>query len=502
MKKTKLAFLIFIATGIALSASTRSAYAQTTPTPTPTPAGKTILVDDDRRQFRNAPFSYINNAIFSAKAGDTIRVAPGIYREAVVINKAVRVIGAQSGQAATGRNRLSRFSPEQESILEFGQNLLELNPIDDAIVTVKSGAGTAALDGFTIRGDGTSQFRIGVAFDGAVSGFSLLNTRIENTTIGVVTGDPKNDEASGSLTDVRIEDNAFLDNQNLADPNFPKLTGRGISAATATNVSILSNLFAGNQDVALLLGKPDVPPPGNQALADEEVNVSNVTVSSNLFDASLSDKPSGANLVLLNATSVTLTKNIVRGGTTVGIQLDAQDGVQTTQPAVISQNNISGVAGNGMFFSNSLRSASITRNTVSGNSGNGIVVSEVATFVNAFNVFSRNKVFGNASGFLLFNAIGNNLDNNTVTGNGNGIIVDRSQDNFFRNNVIRDSSVDGISVNEFGSGNVFSRNRIQTSGRFDINDLSIGDETYGTLNIYRGNKAAVTNPPGLGTPTK
>jgi hypothetical protein len=52
---------------------------------------------------------------------------------------------------------------------------------------------------------------------------------------------------------------------------------------------------------------------------------------------------------------------------------------------------------------------------------------------------------------------------------------------FFPHNVIRSSSVDGSFVNEFGSGNVFTRNRIQDSGRFDINDVSIGDETYGTL---------------------
>jgi parallel beta-helix repeat protein len=326
--------------------------------------------------------------------------------------------------------------------------------------------------------------------------------RIENTTIGVLSGDPEDEDASGSMTNVVIQGNAFLNNRNSTDPDFPNLMGRGISAREATDVSILSNVFAGNQEVAVLLGKPDAPPQQNQALADEEVFVSDTTISSNLFDASLSAQSSGAGIVLLNATSVTLTKNTVRGGTTVGIQLDAQDGSQTTQPSVIAQNNISGVAGDGMFFGNSLLSASVTRNTVSGNTGNGIVVSEVAAFVNAFNVFSRNKVFGNGGGFLLFNAIGNNLDNNAITGNGNGIIVNRSQDNFFRNNVIRSSSVDGIFVNEFGSGNVFTRNRIQDSGRFDINDASIGDETYGTLNVYRSNKATVTNPPELGTATK
>jgi parallel beta-helix repeat protein len=158
------------------------------------------------------------------------------------------------------------------------------------------------------------------------------------------------------------------------------------------------------------------------------------------------------------------------------------------------------VNGTGLFFSNSLLGASIARNTVNGNSGNGVVVSEVATFVNAFNAFSRNKVTNNGiGGFLLFNAIGNSLDNNAITGNGFGVVVDRSQDNYFRNNVIRSSTVDGIAVDQFGSGNVLHATAYRASGRFDIYDASIGDDTYGTRNIYRSNKAAKTNPPELGT---
>jgi parallel beta-helix repeat protein len=301
------------------------------------------------------------------------------------------------------------------------------------------------------------------------------------------------------LTNVVIQGSAFLNIQNTSDPDFLNAKGRGISARKATNVSILSSVFSGNQDVAILLGKEDTPPKqGEQPV--QEVFVSNTNISSNLFDASLSAQSSGASVVLLNGTSLTLTKNIIRGGSTVGIQVDAEDGLQPGQPTNVSLNDVSGVNGTGLFFSNSLLGASIARNTVNGNSGNGVVVSEVATFVNAFNAFSRNKVTNNGiGGFLLFNAIGNSLDNNAITGNGFGIVVDRSQDNYFRNNVIRSSTVDGIAVDQFGSGNVFTRNRIQASGRFDIYDASIGDDTYGTRNIYRSNKAAKTNPPELGT---
>jgi parallel beta-helix repeat protein len=482
-------------------ASTRDAYAQTTPTPTPvpTPAGKTILVDDDRRQFKNAPYSYINNAIFAASAGDTIRVAPGIYREAVAITKSVRIQGAQFGKPVTLRSRLGNFAPGQESIIAFGVNLQLLPVVENAIVTVvKSGA---VLDGFTIQGDNTNPYRIGVASKTVLTDFSLLNTRIENVTVGLFAGDPKSSQTR-EMTNVLIQGNAFLNNQNTTDPGYQGATGQGIRAENATGVSILSNIFSGNQDVAVFLGNPDAEPAEGQEPV-QKVFVSDADVSSNLFDASLSPQPSGAGAVLMNATAVTLTKNTVRGGTTVGMELDAQDGLQTTQPSVVSQNDISGVAGSGLIFRNSLLRASVTRNTVVGNASHGIVVSDVTAFISAFNVFSRNKATNNAgAGFLLFYAIGNNLDNNALSGNGVGVFVDRSQDNYFRNNAIRDSAFDGIFVNEFGSGNVFTRNRIQDSLGFDINDASVGDETYGTRNVYRSNKAGRTNPAELGTTKK
>jgi parallel beta-helix repeat protein len=118
-------------------------------------------------------------------------------------------------------------------------------------------------------------------------------------------------------------------------------------------------------------------------------------------------------------------------------------------------------------------------------------------------MFSRNKITDNqGAGFLLFYAVGNSLDGNTISGNGNGIFVDRSQDNQFKNNKIRNSVGDGIFVNPFASGNVFTRNRIQASGSYDIEDASIGDATYGTRNVYRGNQATTTNPPELSTTKK
>src|SRR5262245_25855952 len=60
----------------------------------------TYTVDDDLVQRPNADFSSIQDAVDAASAGDTIRVYPGTYAEAVDVNKTLSIFGAQSGRSA------------------------------------------------------------------------------------------------------------------------------------------------------------------------------------------------------------------------------------------------------------------------------------------------------------------------------------------------------------------------------------------------------------------
>lgn len=496
MKQNNLTALAGLALASLLSVGACRVHAQeySTLAKTKLPFGaKIIRVDDDRRQFRDAPYSYINNAIYAANPGDVIRVAPGIYREAIVINKPVRIEGAQVNRSAAQKNRLTSFSPSQESILVLGPNLLDLKPLEGAIVTVS--AVNATLDGFTIQGVGTSDYRVGVGGTN-VSTFNLLNTRIENTTVGV---------SFGSQSNVLFQGNAFLNNRTYTPPqNALQIEGtqlgRGISAASSDNVSLLSNVFAGNEAEGVSIGTPDAPEEEENEDPNDAVSVSRLLVSGNRFDASLSGQSSGAGIVLYNATILTMTKNTVVGGSQFGIAIEAQDGPTSTQFSTITQNSISGVAGDGLYIKDSLLKALVEKNTITNNTGNGVVLSEVGRWINAFNAFRKNTISNNGlSGVLLYFAIGNTFEGNAIFNNSNGIYVNYSQDNQIKSNTITNNVVDGIFVNAYGSGNVFTGNQVQGSGVFDIEDVSIGDDTYGTDNIYSGNKAAKTNPIELST---
>ncbi|HTK76335.1 MAG TPA: right-handed parallel beta-helix repeat-containing protein [Gemmataceae bacterium] len=107
----------------------------------------TLLVDDDRRQFRNAPFTTIQSAVNSAHSGDLIYVAKGVYQEQIVFPSTLRnvfllnaggaLIGAQPG-AGDGSG---------------------------AIIHV-NGAQGITISGFTITGGvGTADLQFGVLVD-------------------------------------------------------------------------------------------------------------------------------------------------------------------------------------------------------------------------------------------------------------------------------------------------------------------------------------------------
>jgi parallel beta-helix repeat protein len=111
---------------------------------------RTILVDDDRAQFRNAAFTTIQAAVDAAQSGDTISVARGTYREQVIIPS--RLVGLKLLSAGGFRTII-------QAPTTFGDG-------SGAIIHVNGGT-FATIRGFTITGPqgGSETLVFGVLVD-------------------------------------------------------------------------------------------------------------------------------------------------------------------------------------------------------------------------------------------------------------------------------------------------------------------------------------------------
>jgi parallel beta-helix repeat protein len=111
---------------------------------------RTLLVDDDRAQFRNAAFTTIQSAVDAAVSGDTVLVARGVYREQVTISS--RLVGLKLLSAGGFRTII-------QAPTTFGDG-------SGAIVHVNGGT-FATIRGFTITGPqgGSESLVFGVLVD-------------------------------------------------------------------------------------------------------------------------------------------------------------------------------------------------------------------------------------------------------------------------------------------------------------------------------------------------
>src|SRR5579875_3856096 len=97
----------------------------------------------------------ITAAIAAANTYDTIRVAPGIYYETVVIDKIVQLLGAQAGVDATSRGAFA-----MESIIVSS----------DTTGSVQIQSDNVVFDGFTVEMN--TQWA-GIFAPTTVSGYSI-----------------------------------------------------------------------------------------------------------------------------------------------------------------------------------------------------------------------------------------------------------------------------------------------------------------------------------------
>lgn len=205
-------------------------------------------------------YGTITAAIAAASDYDTVRVAPGIYNEVIVVNKRIQLLGAQAGVDA--RRRVGTLA--SETIISLTANFGAIQIEADEVV----------IDGFMIE-DNTSG--AGIYSTPDYSGYWIFNNIIKNNAYGIYLN------SSGQRT-VQVRQCAFYWN------NISELAGNGIfSVLGISNVLIEANLFAGSHSSATVnFGAPSVQNNitilNNEFYNDNSIaltNTNNVKIASN-----------------------------------------------------------------------------------------------------------------------------------------------------------------------------------------------------------------------------
>lgn len=172
------------------------------------------------------PSDSIQDAIDSAASGDTIIIAAGTYKERLVIDKPLIIVGAQAGVDARGRSGA-------ETIIESPTSATPSN----FIVRVESSDVT--LDGLNLITEAPTDAYHGIQVQ---AGVTAQNLRVENTIVQGTSGGFFA-YSNASLTGLHINQSVFKDN-NRTDTS----SSIYLANATGDNIEISDNIIQGNDN--------------------------------------------------------------------------------------------------------------------------------------------------------------------------------------------------------------------------------------------------------------
>jgi parallel beta-helix repeat protein len=392
------------------------------------------------------PYLTITSALQVAQPGDTVRVHPGTYQEAVHI--------AQNNLTLEGVN-LGAVIEAPANLASNGFSIVEVDGVSG--VTVRNLTVEGPYTGtFTQVGDDLLGLHVGIFVShggsATIAGNHVTDIRDDppNTTsddgVGILAGSRTNVlDTTGSAV---IENNTIDNYQRVGID----VANAGSSATIRHNTVTGLNLSLANQY------------PVQVGIAIEEnatAVITRNTVSNNIQTAPNSF-PFGIYLYGSGA-GVSVNRNTVDGNSW-GIL------AYLSQEAAISDNDVSGNINDGIDLESTLGPTTLRRNTVNANGGQGVYV------VNAPQVTLRhNTMHGNGSnGIGIFGSTGATVVGNTASDNG----------------------ADGIFADSASTGNVFDHNTMTGNSLFDAEDDSTGILTAGTANTWDRNNGKTDNKGG------
>ena len=401
------------------------------------PPRTTLIVDDDHRQCPNATFTTINQAVAAALPGYTIKVCPGIYRENVIVDKQLTVLGRT--QASDGRCA-NPVTPDRRH---------------DSVVRYPSAPGTGAnggsagfsvqasgvvIDGFIVEpltpgAGGPAQDGDGVYSSQTVSGTVVRGSIIQHNARGVHL-------FSNGVTESVVRMNCIRDN-NLGPPNT--LTGQGIYLDIHFSNGLIEHNFTTlNSSAAMnLYISSDVTITHNKSLADSSA-------------------------VAIFASSLAIPKG----------------------PIEVFYNLAKRATGSTFFIGGGNDDLHIIDNDLRNGAGSGIRFSDL-TFVGPLLAPSLNvEVRGNQV---------QRMGSSGIRAGGSALTDPAALvDSTLARNHSHDNVVDGIRIEAgVNGGNVIRLNTLKHNGEHDCHDDTVGPLTGGTLNTWTNNEGDTQNRPGL-----
>lgn len=250
--------------------------------------------------FVPADFPTISAAVAAANQFDTIRVAPGIYNETVIVDKTIQLHGAQSGVDA----RTRAGSPGSESIIIGSGVSGAVQFVNDNVV----------VDGFTIANNSAGP---GIGTTNGFSGYWVFNNIVQNNVFGLYIN-------SNGLTESQVKQNVFHNNNQPGASS-----GSGIySDAGVQNLFIESNLFTGSHASAsiIMIGSLALPAANiimsrNKMIMDNSIvlfNTTNVKIADNTILGAL-----GSSIFIGGGTTRTeIESNILHNSNSNGISVN------------------------------------------------------------------------------------------------------------------------------------------------------------------------------------
>ncbi|MFA9558486.1 nitrous oxide reductase family maturation protein NosD [Evansella sp. AB-rgal1] len=264
-------------------------------------------------------FPTISAAVTAANEFDTIRVAPGIYNETVIVNKTIQLHGAQSGVDARTRTG----SPGAESIIIGSGVSGAVQLVNDNVV----------VDGFTIANNSAGP---GIGTTNGFSGYWVFNNIVQNNVFGLFIN-------SNGLTESQVKQNVFHNNNQPGGSS-----GNGIySDSGVQNLFIESNLFTGSHAstsinmIGIILQASDIIISRNKMIMDNSIfllGTTNVKITNNI----MLDTQGDAIFTAGDTDRTEIESNILHNSNLNGIRVDSLFGTGDNTNIRAKLNSIQG----------------------------------------------------------------------------------------------------------------------------------------------------------------